>query len=75
MMSHFLSFTLHKEKGEALIKPGEITSISPAPEGGSRIVTRQKQLFYVAEEVKDVESMILLFFEKLEDERERLYNA
>lgn len=70
MMSHFLSFTLHKEKGEALIKPGEITSISPAPEGGSRIVTRQKQIFYVTEDTRDVETSIVVFFEELENERE-----
>lgn len=69
MMSRFLTFTMHKKAGNALIKPGEITSICPAPEGGSRIVTHQKQIFYVEEEVQDVDRMILEFFEKLELDR------
>ena len=68
MDSHFLCFTLHKNDQEAFIKPGEITSISPAPEGGSRVVTRQKQIYYVVESVRDVESMIRIFFKKMNGE-------
>jgi len=65
MESNFICLELHKDNGDVLIKPGEITSISPAPEGGSRVVTRQKQVYYVVEPVKDVESLIRIYFRKL----------
>ena len=65
MESNFLCFELHGKRGDAYIKPGEITSISPSPDGGSRIVTRQKQLYYVVEAVIDVEASIRLFFKNL----------
>lgn len=68
MQSNFIELELHGEKGKVLIKPGEITSISPAPEGGSRVVTRQKQIYYVIEEMDDVEITIRMYFKKLKGE-------
>lgn len=64
-MSHFLSFEMHQEKGFAKIKPAEIVAISPAPKGGSRIVTKQGQLYYVIDEPCDVEARITLHFKNL----------
>ena len=64
-MSNFLSFELHKSTGSVMIKPGEIVSFSPAPEGGTRLVTRQKQVYYVTEEMDEVNAMIEIFFKKI----------
>lgn len=68
MQSNFLTFEMHGDKGNVLVKPGEVTSISPAPEGGSRIVTRQRQIYYVTEPVEDVEAMIRIYFKKIKGE-------
>ena len=68
MESNFLSFELHGNNGRVLVKPGEITSISPAPEGGTRIVTRQKQIYYIVEEQSDVDVMIRIYFRKIKGE-------
>jgi len=68
MQSNFISLELHGDNGSALVKPGEITSISPAPEGGARVVTRQKQIYYVIESVEDVEAMIRMYFKKIKGE-------
>ena len=67
MLSHFIQFSLHKG-GEVFVKPTEIVSISLAPEGGARIVTRQNQIYYVSESVEDVHSTILLFFREIKNE-------
>ena len=66
--SNFLRFELHNKKGDVLIKPGEIVSISPAPEGGARIITRQKQTYYILELVDQVEEMIKIYFAKIKGE-------
>lgn len=51
------------------IKPGEIVTISPSPEqNGSRVVTRQNQIFYVKETPEDIEASIFLFFKELNGE-------
>lgn len=68
MESNFLQFQMHKNDEPLYVKPGEITSISPAPEGGSRIVTRQKQVYYIVENVIDVEATIRIYFKKLKGE-------
>lgn len=68
MQSNFISLTMHGDRGNVMIKPGEIVSFSVAPEGGSRVVTRQKQVYYVTDEMVDVEAMIILFFKKLKGE-------
>ena len=68
MESNFITLVLHKSTGDVLVKPGEITSISPAPEGGARVVTRQKQIYYVVETVEDVEAIIRIYFKKIKGE-------
>jgi hypothetical protein len=68
MESNFITLELHKNTGEVLIKPAEITAISPAPEGGARVVTRQRQIYYVVETVRDVDSLIRLYFKKIKGE-------
>lgn len=72
MISHFLHFKLQKLDDVARIKPGEIVSIMPSPDGGSRIVTRQQQVFYVLELPEIVETMIFNFFEKINEGRSPL---
>lgn len=69
MFSRFLQFELHNGK-IVKIKPYEIVTISDAPEGGARIVTRQVQTFYVVETPNDVENMIELHFEKIRELKE-----
>ena len=63
MSTHFLLFNLHEKKGRCYVKPSEITSVSPAPKGGARIVTRQNQTYYVNETVEEVQEDINDFFE------------
>lgn len=68
---YFLQFQLQK-KGKALIKPYDISSINEAPEGGARIVTKQSQIFYVVEEVEQVEEKINSYFDEKQKEKERI---
>ena len=63
-MSAFLVFTLHNKKGPVYVKPAEIVSFCYAPEGGTRIVTRQKQTYYVLEELDEVSQEIEDFFDQ-----------
>lgn len=64
-MTAYLKFTMQKNDGAAFIKPGEIVQFSLAPEGGSRIVTRQEQIYYVSQNPDQVIQMIDEFFEKI----------
>ena len=68
MTSNFIQLEMQKTGGKLLVKPGEITTISPAPESGSRVVTRQSQIYYVIEPIEDVEAMIRIYFKKLKGE-------
>lgn len=67
MKTHFMQLQMQKIDDVVRIKPGEIVSIAPASDGGSRIVTRQNQVFYVKEYPEDIESRILLFFERMNE--------
>ena len=61
MISHYITLEMHKF-GNALIKPGEIVSFSAAAQEGSRIVTRQNQIFYVKETTDEVDQLITDYF-------------
>ena len=67
MKSHFMKLEMQKIDDVVRVKPGEIMSIAPASEGGSRIVTRQNQVFYVKEYPEDIETKIILFFEEMNE--------
>lgn len=64
-MSAYLKFEMQKNNGPAFVKPGEITSFTIAPEGGTRLVTRQKQVYYIAEDIDEVDEMIKEFFDEI----------
>lgn len=66
----FFRFELHGDKGRVLVNPFEFSSISPAPEGGTRIVTKQKQVYYVEEKLFEVDDMIEDFRETLRNKKE-----
>lgn len=58
----YLKFEMHKG-GFLTIKPQSIDSMSPAPEGGTRIVTSKSQVYYIQEEQWVVEERIEEFYE------------
>lgn len=61
-MSAYLIFELKEDGGDAYVKPAEIVSFSNGSRGGSRIVTRQNQVYYVEETLIKIDSMIKDFF-------------
>lgn len=62
MINKYITFKMQKSLDPVRIKPSEITSFSVAPEGGTRIVTRQKQVYYVTEKLVEVEDKIDKYF-------------
>ena len=49
---------MQRDKGHILLDLEEISSVSPSPEPGCRIVTKQNQIYYVDLEVYEVEDLI-----------------
>lgn len=67
MQSNYLFFDLQGGSKTVFIKPGEIISMSEGSDNGSRLVTRQNQVYYVKQDVLEVDQMIKRFFIELKE--------